>query len=101
VAVSSQSGAATSILSSDASVAGIGGFSGRESAVTATWLADAVESGKVRWVLTDGGGGFAAPADGRTGAKLAMEAVTSTCKSVSSVSGLYDCSGQAAALRAA
>jgi hypothetical protein len=30
-----------------------------------------------------------------------MEAVTSTCKQVTGVSGLYDCSGQAAALRAA
>jgi hypothetical protein len=60
-----------------------------------------VQSGKVRWVLTDSGGGFAAPADGRTGAKRAMAAVTSTCKSVSGVSGLYDCSGKAAALRSA
>jgi 4-amino-4-deoxy-L-arabinose transferase-like glycosyltransferase len=101
VAVSSQSGAATSILSSDASVAGIGGFSGRESEVTAMWLADAVQSGKVRWVLADAGGGFNAPADGRTGAKRAMAAVTTTCKQVSSVSGLYDCSGHAAALRSA
>jgi hypothetical protein len=49
-------------------------------------------------VVTDGGGGFNAPA-GRTGAKRAMEAVTTTCKQVSSVSGLYDCSGRAAALR--
>jgi 4-amino-4-deoxy-L-arabinose transferase-like glycosyltransferase len=101
VAVSSQSGASSAILSTDASVAGIGGFSGRESEVTATWLADAVQSGKVRWVLADGGEGFAAPADGRTGTKRAMEAVTSTCKQVTGVSGLYDCSGQAAALRAA
>ena len=30
----------------------IGGFSGRESEVDAAWLAEAVESGKVRWVLT-------------------------------------------------
>ena len=101
MAVSSQSSAATSILSSDASVAGIGGFSGRESEVTATWLADAVQSGKVRWALADAGGGFNAPADGRTGAKRAMEAVTTTCTSVTSVSGLYDCSGHAAALRLA
>jgi hypothetical protein len=30
-----------------------------------------------------------------------MAAVTSTCKAVASVDGLYDCSGSAAALRAA
>jgi 4-amino-4-deoxy-L-arabinose transferase-like glycosyltransferase len=101
VAVSSQSGASSVILSTDASVAGIGGFSGRESEVTATWLADAVQSGKVRWVVTDGGGGFQAPADGRTGAKRAMSAVSSTCGAVSGVSGLYDCAGKAAALRSA
>jgi hypothetical protein len=101
IAVSSQSSAATAVLSSDARVAGIGGFSGRESQVTARWLASAVSSGKVRWVLTDNQGGFQAPADGRIGAKTAMSVVSSTCKSVSSVSGLYDCSGQAAALRAA
>ena len=41
------------------------------------------------------------PPDGRTGAKRAMQAVTTTCKQVSSVSGLYDCSGHAAALRSA
>jgi 4-amino-4-deoxy-L-arabinose transferase-like glycosyltransferase len=101
IAVSSQSSAASAVLSSDANVAGIGGFSGRESQVTAKWLANAVASGKVRWVLTDNQGGFQAPADGRIGAKTAMSVVSSTCKPVSSVSGLYDCSGQAAALHAA
>lgn len=47
------------------------------------------------------GGGVNATADGRTGAKRAMEAVTTTCKRVSSVNGLYDCSGHAAAWRLA
>lgn len=38
-------------------MAGIGGFSGRESAVSVSWLADAVRSGRVRWVLASSGDG--------------------------------------------
>jgi hypothetical protein len=80
-------------------VAGIGGFSGRESAVTVSWLADAVRSGRIRWVLTTDGGGFGGPGnDGRTGGTTAMSAVEQSCTPVASVSGLYDCQGQAAAL---
>ena len=43
--MSSQSGAAGSLITSGADVAAIGGFSGRESQVTVEWLADAVEHG--------------------------------------------------------
>jgi 4-amino-4-deoxy-L-arabinose transferase-like glycosyltransferase len=57
VAVESQSTAAAAILSSDANVAGIGGFSGRESSVTASWVAMEVADGHLRWVLPDSGGG--------------------------------------------
>jgi 4-amino-4-deoxy-L-arabinose transferase-like glycosyltransferase len=99
IAVSSQSGAASAILSTDANVAGIGGFSGRESEVTASWLADALSAGKVRWVIADSNRG-GLPQDGRTGARRAMAAVSETCTPVRGVSGLYDCTGKAAALRA-
>ena len=80
-----------------AEVAAIGGFSGNESEVTAQWLADAVRDGKVRWVLTSGDsrGGIS---DGRTGSRSVMAAVAETCNPVDSVSGLYDCQGQEAAL---
>ena len=101
VAVSSQSGAAGAIVNSGADVVAIGGFSGRESEVDAAWLAEAVESGKVHWVLTDGSGGFGAAADGRTGSRSVTTAVEQTCQSVASNDGLYDCSGSAAALAAA
>src|SRR6185295_9032286 len=57
LAVSSQSTAAAAIIASDADVAGIGGFSGRESAVTPAWLASEVQLGKIRWVLADDAGG--------------------------------------------
>jgi hypothetical protein len=105
IAVSSQTGASASIISSGANVAGIGGFSGRESQVSLQWLAQAVSSGKIRWVLTDSSGGAGFGQDGRVGSSQLMTVVAQTCKKVTvpgSTSGtLYDCSGQAAALLAA
>ena len=41
------------------------------------------------------------PSDGRVGATKAMAAVEKACTSVSSSSGLYDCSGAGAAIAAA
>jgi 4-amino-4-deoxy-L-arabinose transferase-like glycosyltransferase len=105
VAISSQSGAAASIISSDANVAGIGGFSGRESQVTTAWLADAVRSGRVRWVLAGDSGGFGGN-DGRVGSSQVMAAVAKVGRKVTITSGsstttLYDLSGRADALAAA
>ncbi|MEA2472264.1 MAG: hypothetical protein QOE06_179 [Thermoleophilaceae bacterium] len=112
IAVSSQMQAAGAILQTKASIAAIGGFSGRESEVSTSWLADAVQSGKIRWVLTGGQmGGLRG--DTRVGARSVMASVANVCTSVpsarytssstgSSGSGtLYDCLGKAAALRAA
>ena len=99
VAVASQAGAAGAILTANADVAGLGGFSGRESAVSVSWLADAVASGKVRWVLADGTTG-GMPQDGRTGASAVLATVQQVGTRVASVSGLYDLQGKAAALRA-
>jgi 4-amino-4-deoxy-L-arabinose transferase-like glycosyltransferase len=113
VAVSSQSSAASSIISQNGSVAGIGGFSGRESSVSISWLAQEVRSGKIRWVLGEGSGGAgAAPrlaGDTRAGSKEAISAVAKVCRTamVSSrtagssgsastgASTLYDCQGSA------
>ncbi len=105
IAVSSQSGASAAIIQSGANVAGIGGFSGRESEVTATWLADAVRSGRVRWVLTSDSGGFGGN-DGRVGSSKVMAAVAQVGRKVTITSGsstttLYDLSGRADALAAA
>jgi 4-amino-4-deoxy-L-arabinose transferase-like glycosyltransferase len=100
IAVSSQSGAAGQLITSGADVAAIGGFSGRESQVSISWLANAVEQGRIRWVLTDGSGGFGGFQDNRIGSSLVMAAVQKVGTEVSAVSGLYDLKGHAAELRA-
>jgi hypothetical protein len=109
VVTGSQSGASGPIISSGADVAAIGGFSGRESQVSTSWLAGAVKAGRIRWVLSEGasggpGGGFARR-DSRVGDTRVLRQVAKTCRKVptsalgSSVTGsLYDCSGAAAAL---
>jgi 4-amino-4-deoxy-L-arabinose transferase-like glycosyltransferase len=107
IAVSSQSSAAEAIISGDADVAGIGGFSGRESDPSVSWLAQEVRSGAISWVL--GGETLGVPSDGRAGSKAAIAAAEKTCARVtlSSESGsekatgsgtLYDCKGRAAQL---
>jgi 4-amino-4-deoxy-L-arabinose transferase-like glycosyltransferase len=86
IAVSSQSSAASAIISSGAKVAGIGGFSGRESDISASWLAQRVSSGAIRWVLVEGTGtqrgGPPLAGDTRAGSKAAMTAVTKACSRV-------------------
>ena len=86
-------------------MAGIGGFSGRESQVSVAWLAQAVRDGRIRWVITDGSGGFGG-ADGRVGSSQVMAAVAKVGRKVTITSGsstttLYDLSGRADALAAA
>jgi 4-amino-4-deoxy-L-arabinose transferase-like glycosyltransferase len=102
IGVSSQSSAAAAILASDADVAGLGGFSGRESSITVQWLAMEVRAGRLRWILSDGTGGFGAPGDSRAGSRAAIAAATKVCRrvTVSSQVTMYDCRGKAAALDA-
>jgi 4-amino-4-deoxy-L-arabinose transferase-like glycosyltransferase len=127
IAVSSQSSAAQAIVEKDANVAGIGGFSGRESDVSVLWLAQEVKAGKIRWVLAEAQGG-AAPSGGgrglpgrglpdtRAGAKAAITAVEKACQAVTftsmgsgtssteasggsaGIGTLYDCQGRAGQL---
>jgi 4-amino-4-deoxy-L-arabinose transferase-like glycosyltransferase len=84
IAVSSQSSAAAAIISSGAKVAGLGGFSGRESSVSGAWLAQRVSSGTIRWVLGGQaqGSGPGLPGDTRAGSKAAMAAVAKACRKV-------------------
>jgi 4-amino-4-deoxy-L-arabinose transferase-like glycosyltransferase len=113
IGVESQGSAATEIVSSNANVAGIGGFSGRESSVSAKWLAQEVSSGHLRWVLVDSSGGFGSGpggggpggggiggSDTRTGSESAVNAVAKACRAVSLTGGakLYDCLGKGASI---
>jgi 4-amino-4-deoxy-L-arabinose transferase-like glycosyltransferase len=103
IGVESQRSAAEAILSSDANVAGLGGFSGRESTVSLSWLAHEVLAGKLRWVIIDSSGGGGLPGDTRTGSESAFDVVAKTCRKVtlSTSSGtvtMYDCQGYGAAL---
>jgi 4-amino-4-deoxy-L-arabinose transferase-like glycosyltransferase len=103
IGVSSQSSAADAIVSSNAEVAGLGGFSGRESSVSASWIAHAVAAGHLRWVIVEETQGGGLPGDTRTGSQTATNVVASTCRKITlSTSGstvtMYDCQGRAAAI---
>lgn len=103
IGVESQSTAAVAILNSDADVSGIGGFSGRESSVTASWIASEVSSGRLRWVLVQGSGGMAMGGNTRSGSQTAFDAVEKGCRAVSlmttsSTATMYGCSGRASAI---
>jgi 4-amino-4-deoxy-L-arabinose transferase-like glycosyltransferase len=105
IAVESQSSAASGIIGQGADVAGIGGFSGRESDVTVAWLAGEVSSGHIRWVLagqsgaSSGAGGGRLPGDIRAGSRVAIAAAAKACRKVTlTTTTLYDCQGRAAQL---
>jgi 4-amino-4-deoxy-L-arabinose transferase-like glycosyltransferase len=115
VAVPSQSSAAAAIIAQDGAVAGIGGFSGRESSVSVSWLSQAVRAEEIRWVQApQGGAGFSArlPGDTRMGSSVAIAAVTKACRRVTlpadasagagaardQAAPLYDCRGRATRL---
>jgi hypothetical protein len=106
IGVESQSSAASAILTYKADVAGLGGFSGRESTVSVSWLANAVRTGRLRWVIVSSGQGPRLPGDTRTGSQSAMTAVERACKAVSISGGtsgttMYDCLGRANTIAAA
>jgi 4-amino-4-deoxy-L-arabinose transferase-like glycosyltransferase len=103
IGVSSQSTAAAAILDGYTNVAGLGGFSGRESSVSASWIAMEVREGRLRWVISDNTQGASLPGDTRTGSQAAMDVVAKTCRPVTLGSDggsgqMYDCLGHAAAI---
>jgi 4-amino-4-deoxy-L-arabinose transferase-like glycosyltransferase len=97
----------------DLSVLAIGGFMGTDRSTTVSDFADLVAAGEVRFVLVSssgfagGGRGFSGGAGGASGgvASSILSAVQQTCPAVTSVSTtsgtIYDCAGQAEAIRAA
>jgi 4-amino-4-deoxy-L-arabinose transferase-like glycosyltransferase len=103
IGVSSQSSAAAAILTTSSNVAGLGGFSGRESSVTVSWLASEVRSGRLRWIIADANQGMRLAGDTRTGSQAALSAVAKSCKAVTlktanGTATMYDCSGRASAI---
>ncbi len=111
IGVESQESAASAIISSDGNVAGLGGFSGRESTVTASWLAMEVRDGRLRWILSstgqDAAGGFGGPrGDSRQGSAATLAIAEKVGRKVTFSSGssqvtMYDLNGRASAILAA
>ena len=110
IGVESQESAASAIISGDADVAGLGGFSGRESTVSVQWLAMEVRDGRLRWILsegTQGAGGFGGRGgDSRQGSAAALAIAEKVGRKVTFTSGgtqvtMYDLQGRAAAMLAA
>ncbi len=106
IGVESQGTAATAIVDSNGNVAGLGGFSGRESSVSVSWLAAEVKAGKISWLLVDsssGSGGPGLPGDTRTGSASALSIAEKVSPKVTLSSGatLYHLTGRAAAILAA
>ncbi|MGZ4280770.1 MAG: ArnT family glycosyltransferase [Gaiellaceae bacterium] len=91
--VSSEQEAAPYVIRGE-SVAAMGGFTGRETVLTPSYLSSLIRSGEARYFLLGGGGG---PGGGSNNA--AVSTITSTCTAVTSFSGsLYDCAGKADAI---
>jgi 4-amino-4-deoxy-L-arabinose transferase-like glycosyltransferase len=107
IGVESQGTAAAAILASDANVAGLGGFSGRESTVSAQWLAMEVRDGRLRWLVDEGSGGFGGfGGDSRQGSRAAMAIAEQVGKKVTVTANgttitMYDLQGKASAILAA
>ena len=99
LAVASQSSASSAIVAQHANVAGIGGFSGRESSVGVSWLAQRVRSGAIRWVLAEQvGAGPRLPGDTRKGSQAAISVVAKACHAVSLPTGASSATEGAAGL---
>ena len=105
--VSSEQTAASSVIAGEP-VAAMGGFTGRETVLTSSYLARLVRSGEARYFLLGSGGGMGG---GFGASNAAVQTITSTCRLVSSSawsstststsgSSLYDCRGRAAAIAA-
>jgi 4-amino-4-deoxy-L-arabinose transferase-like glycosyltransferase len=104
--VSSEQQAASAVIDGEP-VAAMGGFTGRETVLTAGYLAQLIRSGEARYFLLGSGGGFAGPGGSNN---AAVSTVESACRLVPSSewagttatgqSSLYDCAGSAAAILA-
>jgi 4-amino-4-deoxy-L-arabinose transferase-like glycosyltransferase len=98
--VSSEQAAAPLVIKGE-SVAAMGGFTGRETVLTSSYLSALIRSGEARYFLLGGTAGFGPGG----GSNETVSLVSSTCRRVSfagsSTSTLYDCAGKASAIAAA
>ena len=98
--VQSEEEAAAAVVAGEP-VASMGGFTGRETVLTNSYLARLIGRHEARYFLLGGQTGLGGP--GGT-ANAAVSTITSTCKAVSTTSvattsgTLYDCAGQATAI---
>jgi hypothetical protein len=85
------------------SVAAMGGFTGRETVLTSSFLSSLVRSGQARYFLLGSGGAGFGPFGGNN---QAVSTITSVCRQISyggssaANSSLYDCAGKAAEIAA-
>jgi 4-amino-4-deoxy-L-arabinose transferase-like glycosyltransferase len=100
--VSSEQAAAPYVIKGE-SVAAMGGFTGRETVLTSSYLASLVRSGQARYFLLGSGGAGFGPFGSNN---QAVSTITSVCTKVAygagttSTSSLYDCAGKADAIAA-
>jgi hypothetical protein len=94
--VSSEQEAASHVIAGD-NVAAMGGFTGRETVLTPSFLASLVRSGEARYFLLGDANGF-----GHQASNAAVNTVSSICTKVSGFTSgtLYDCAGKANAIAA-
>ncbi len=102
--VSSEEEAADSVVAGKR-VAAMGGFTGRETVLAPSYLAQLLASGEARYFLLGGSGGSGGPGFGFGTANATVSKVESVCTAVDSSAWgggtgatLYDCAGKAAAL---
>ena len=99
IGVSSQRPRPRRSSTSDANVAGLGGFSGRESEVDVTWLAQEVRDGNIRWISPNGGRGIGN--DGRAGSDAVMRRSRTSARRSPSTDHALRPQGKADALQSA
>ena len=104
--VQNEQEAATAVIAGEP-VASLGGFTGRETVLTNSYLARLISRGEARYFLLGGQSGVGGP--GGT-SNAAVSTITSICKAVSITSSgassggsatLYDCAGKAEAIASA
>lgn len=71
--------------------------------MSATWLAQEVSAGRLRWILAENAPGTSLPGDTCTGSEAAIGIVEDVCRPVTLSSGgttatMYDCRGDGTAI---